>query len=67
MALRCAVAATSDWPPDRNTTPGCAAGTVRLSTRRVRSATSSTGAWRAWCLPETTMLLFKIRNSEKTL
>ena len=42
MAERCAVAASSDWPPERNTMPGCAPGTVRLSTRTVRSATSST-------------------------
>ena len=47
--------------------PGCAAGTVRLSTRSVRSATSSTPAWRALALPETTMLVFRIRCSMETL
>src|ERR671919_942080 len=67
IALKCAVAASSDCPPERNTMPGCAAGTVRLSTRTVRSATSSTPAWRALLLPETTMLVFRIRCSTETL
>src|SRR5688572_5741029 len=67
MAFRCAVADSSDWPPERNTTPGCAAGTVRFSTRTVRSATSSTPAWRGLLLPETTMLAFRIRHSGITL
>ena len=67
MAFRCAVADTSDWPPERNTTPGCDAGTVRLRTRTVRSATSSTPAWRAQALPDTTMLVLRMRCSEDTL
>src|SRR5687767_13081135 len=67
ISLRCAVAASSDCPPERNTTPGVAAGTVRLRTRTVRSATSSTPAWRLLFLPETTMLAFRIRYSGATL
>src|SRR3970040_1803570 len=67
MAFRCAVAASSDWPPERNTTPGCAAGTVRLRTRSVRSATSSKLAWRGDSLPDTTMLDFRTRYSGTTL
>ena len=67
IAFRCAVAASSDWPPERNTMPGCAAGTVRLSTRTVRSATSSTPAWRELSLPDTTMLVFRIKCSIETL
>src|SRR5216117_4210150 len=47
MAFRCAVAASSDWPPERNTMPGCAAGTVRFSTRTVRSDLVDAGLPRA--------------------
>ena len=32
MASRCAVASSSDWPPERNAMPGTAAGTQALST-----------------------------------
>jgi hypothetical protein len=39
---RWAVASSSLWPPDRNTTPGTAAGTTRGSSRRVASATCVT-------------------------
>jgi hypothetical protein len=67
MALRCAVAASSDCPPERKTTPGVAAGTVRLRTRTVRSATSSTLAWRFAFLPGTTMLALRIWYSGTTL
>src|SRR5687767_13334865 len=67
MAFRCAVADSSDWPPERNTTPGCAAGTVRFSTRTVRSATSSTSACCGQFLPDTTMLDLSIVYSGATL
>ena len=67
IASRCAVAFSSVWPPERNTTPGSAAGTVRLRTRSVRSATSATPAWRAFSLPETTMLALRITCSSETL
>ena len=63
----CAVADSSDWPPERNTTPGCAAGTVRFSTRTVRSATSSTPACLGLFLPETHMLALRITYSGCTL
>src|SRR5260221_270665 len=49
IAERCAVASTSDWPPDRKAMPGTAPGTQRLSTLIVRSATSST----LFCKPAT--------------
>src|SRR6185503_3324137 len=67
MALRCAVADSSDWPPERNTTPGCEAGTVRFRTRTVRSATSSTPACFGLFLPETHMLALRITYSGSTL
>ena len=44
IALRCAVASSSDCPPDRNAMPGTADGTQCFSTFTVRSATSSTPA-----------------------
>src|SRR5678816_3596950 len=55
IAFRCAVASSSLWPPERNTTPGTAAGTVRRRLRTVASATSWTPACRGQLLPETTM------------
>src|SRR5690348_10549057 len=56
IASRCAVASSSDWPPDRNAMPGTVAGTVALSTCTVFSATSSTEARLCAFLPEITML-----------
>ena len=47
--------------------PAARPARVRLSTRTVRSATSSTPAWRGLSLPETTMLVFRIRCSSETL
>jgi len=41
IAFRCRVAFSSLCPPDRNTTPGTAAGTVRCSARTVSIAASS--------------------------
>ena len=41
MALRLTEASSSDWPPERNTTPGMAGGTVRASAVTVALATSS--------------------------
>ena len=42
---RCRVACSSDWPPERNTTPGTAAGTVQRKQRIVLSATSRSDGW----------------------
>ena len=53
------MASSSLWPPDRKAMPATAAGTVRLSTRTVRAATSSTGACFAHFLPEITIDGFK--------
>ena len=65
MVDRCAVASSSDWPPDRKAMPGTATGTLALSTRSVRSATSSREALRAF-LPSMTMLGFSTMPSRLT-
>ena len=52
---RLAVACSSLCPPERNAMPATAAGTQRLRTRTVRSATSATLACRAQSLPAMTM------------
>src|SRR6516165_8568773 len=44
IASRCAVASSSDCPPDKNAMPGTAAGTQSLSMRTVFSATSAIDA-----------------------
>ena len=44
IAFRCAVASSSDWPPERNAIPGTAAGTKPVEAVERRSATSSTPA-----------------------
>ena len=41
MALRCTVASTSDWPPDKNVMPGTAAGVVLCRVVTVASAICS--------------------------
>src|SRR5882724_11412024 len=66
MALRCAVASSSDCPPDRNAMPGTAAGTQLLSRRMVFSATSSTPACLPDLLPEIAMFGFRIMPSSAT-
>ena len=65
MSDRCAVASSSDWPPDRKAMPGTALGTVGFSTRIVFSATSSRDALRA-PLPSITMFGFRIMPSRRT-
>src|SRR5215475_6376744 len=60
IALRCSVALSALWPPDKNAIPGTAAGTVRLKQRSVRSATSSTPACLGLSFPDTTMLGLRI-------
>src|SRR2546429_4441642 len=37
IALRCAVASSSDWPPERNTIPGTAAGRSEEHTSELQS------------------------------
>src|SRR5206468_3979515 len=67
IALRWAVASSSDCPPERNTIPGTAAGTVRRRHRTVACATSSTGARRPDTAPGNTMLGFRSMPSSATL
>ena len=45
IALSRADASSPDWPPERNATPGTAAGTVRRRQRTVASAISSFEFW----------------------
>ena len=45
IAFRFSLACSSDWPPERKTIPGTAAGTVSWKQRSVQSATSSALAW----------------------
>ena len=52
LAAECAVASSSDWPPERKAMPGTAGGTQRFRTFRVFSATSSRLACLAHFLPE---------------
>src|SRR5262249_54562284 len=60
IALRCSVALSALWPPDKNAIPGTAAGTVRLKQRSVRSATSSPPACLGLSFPDITMLGLRI-------
>ena len=50
MALRLTLASSSDWPPERKTTPGMAGGTVRASAVTVARPTSAGEAFtgQAW-------------------
>ncbi|KAJ8978347.1 hypothetical protein NQ317_002656 [Molorchus minor] len=43
MAFKCIVASSSDWPPDKNTIPGTAVGTVRWRAVTVARPTTSGG------------------------
>ena len=58
IAFRFSLACSSDWPPERKTIPGTAAGTVSRKHLSVQSATSSALAWVAQPLPEMTMFGF---------
>ena len=55
IVLRCSVADTSLWPPERKTMPGTAAGTLLSMHSIVWRATSSTDACSGASLPEITM------------
>src|SRR4029453_14464220 len=66
MAFRWAVAATSLWPPDKNTIPGTDAGTQSSRQATVARATSSTGAWVGASLPERTMFGLSSMPSKRT-
>ena len=56
MALKLTEASSSDWPPDRNTMPGTAAGTVLLKAVTVARATCSGDAFLAHFCPGVTIL-----------
>jgi hypothetical protein len=58
IAFRFSLACWSDWPPERKTIPGTAAGTCSRKQRIVHSATSSALACVAEPLPEMTMFGF---------
>jgi hypothetical protein len=66
MAFRCAVAASSVWPPDRNTMPGTDAGTASRRQRTVASATCCTPACSGQSLPDSTMFGLSSVPSSRT-
>ena len=63
MEFKCAVASSSDCPPDKNAIPGIAAGTLLRKHCTVADATSSTLARSFASYPDKTILGFKIISS----
>jgi len=66
MAFKWAVASSLVCPPDRNTTPATAAGTVLSRQRTVCAATSVTPALLGQSSPEITILVLRMRPSRWT-
>src|SRR5262249_56936635 len=66
IASRCAVASSSDCPPDKNAMPGTAPGTQCLSMRKVFSATSATEARLGDFFPGTAILGLSTMPSRAT-
>jgi hypothetical protein len=58
IAFKRAEASSLGWSPDKNATPGTAAGTVRKRVFSVASATSSTDSCVGQAKPGSTMLGF---------
>src|SRR5438132_12833974 len=66
IASRLIVASSSDWPPERNTIPGTAAGTVARKHSTVRRATSSGPARFEASLADRTMFGLRSIPSRRT-
>src|SRR6185436_1968991 len=59
ISLRWIVELTSDWPPERKTTPATSAGTWSRRTRTVAAATSSGPACVGAPAPDSTMFTLR--------